>query len=341
MRLYARVAIGMILAIMLSVAALGLLRRFVIAPELRPEVPATMLLAAIVVPIAVAVVAAMVLVVPVTRRLRALERTTRLLAGGDLAARAVVGPRDAIGNLAERFNQMACEIQQLVDSKRQLLQAVSHEFRTPTSRIRFALEMLETSRTDDERRDMLTSIDDSLVEIDELVDELLTYVRFEGTTPELPTEELDPRGELEAMVASVRGLRREVEVEITAHDEDEPTHIVANRRYFRRALSNLVHNAVRHAESRVRIEYQRVGDDLVVLVHDDGPGVPADQRAHVFEPFARLDNSRSRDSGGVGLGLAIVQRILEWHGGSVNVEDSSPLGGAMFVSVWPTHAAAS
>jgi two-component system sensor histidine kinase RstB len=79
---------------------------------------------------------------------------------------------------------------------------------------------------------------------------------------------------------------------------------------------------------------------VLLLVHDDGEGVPKEHRNRVWEPFARLDDSRNRDSGGFGLGLAIVQRIIDWHGGAARVEDSANLGGAMFVTTWPVEAPA-
>jgi signal transduction histidine kinase len=101
-------------------------------------------------------------------------------------------------------------------------------------------------------------------------------------------------------------------------------------------LSNLVGNAVNHAESQVQVIIERSGEDCVILVDDDGPGIPVADRERVLAPFTRLDASRRRASGGSGLGLAIVARILEWHDGRVAIADA-PLGGARVTLTWPGY----
>ena len=105
-------------------------------------------------------------------------------------------------------------------------------------------------------------------------------------------------------------------------------------RFMARAVTNLVRNAAKHASRRVRVGYDTTGQDCRIHVDDDGPGIAAADRERIFEPFVRLDTSRSRDTGGYGLGLAIVRRVAAWHGGGVSVE-SSVLGGARFTISWP------
>ena len=126
-----------------------------------------------------------------------------------------------------------------------------------------------------------------------------------------------------------------VEVSAPPDPDGAPLSVRAEGRLFRRATRNLVLNAARHATSRVRVEATRDGAWVRVTVSDDGPGVPPELRDRVFEPFARTDEARSRDLGGVGLGLAIVRRILELHGGAVHVDACPALGGARFVARWP------
>jgi len=108
----------------------------------------------------------------------------------------------------------------------------------------------------------------------------------------------------------------------------------AERRYLHRVLQNLVTNAVRYGRSRVRMRYRLEGQCACLEVDDNGDGIPETEWQRIFEPFARLDQSRHRKSGGYGLGLSIVQRIMEWHGGHVEV-GRSDLGGASFRVVWP------
>ncbi len=108
----------------------------------------------------------------------------------------------------------------------------------------------------------------------------------------------------------------------------------AEPHYLRRALSNLLTNAMRHAETRVQVSFVIEGDRARLLVDDDGPGVPEEAWERVFTPFLRLDDSRTRASGGHGLGLSIVRRIIYWHGGRAGV-GTSELGGARFSLTWP------
>jgi two-component system sensor histidine kinase RstB len=115
---------------------------------------------------------------------------------------------------------------------------------------------------------------------------------------------------------------------VTAWVEAEP-------RYLHRALQNLVSNAMRHAESEVRIGFQLSQQRCRIDVEDDGPGVPESAWERIFTPFMRLDDSRTRASGGHGLGLSIVRRIIHWHAGRALIGRSQALGGACFSLAWP------
>ena len=104
---------------------------------------------------------------------------------------------------------------------------------------------------------------------------------------------------------------------------------------LRRVLDNLLTNAGRYATNQVRVSCRELDEHIIITVEDDGPGIPPDDRERIFEPFVRLDASRSRHSGGFGLGLSIAQRIAGWHGGSLRA-DASPLGGAKLYLELPT-----
>ena len=108
-------------------------------------------------------------------------------------------------------------------------------------------------------------------------------------------------------------------------------------RYMHRVIQNLVGNALRYADSVVRVTCQIKGDNAVLIVEDDGPGIPEDQRSRIFEPFTRLDDSRTRSTGGYGLGLSIVNRIVFWFTGQIHVAKSEALGGAAFIMSWPKN----
>ena len=269
---------------------------------------------------------------PVVRRLQRLERAAQALGAGDLSAR-VPEPRvdDAISQLTRRFNAMADQVQGLLEDQQRLVQAVAHEIRTPIARLRFGAEMLEMTSDPAERERRRQELDGDLEELEAMVQELLVYSRYESGQAPLDPQPVPIRGAVERLVAKLPEGAPSVELAPAPRAPDE---VVADSRAFDRALRNLLANAARHAEARVRVSWGNQGDAVFVAVEDDGPGVPAEQRERIFEPFARLDASRDRGSGGVGLGLAIVQRILVAHGGSVAVEDSA-LGGARFLMRWP------
>ena len=286
----------------------------------------------------VAMLTSLLVIIPLARGLNRLERTAMHLAGGDFSARAPV-PIGATRELSLALNTMAERISGLLANHKELLQAVSHELRTPTARIRFSLEMLEAASTDAARKKRIDAIDRDLAELDELVAELVTFSRVAAELEERDAQPLVLAEALGELAADLRDRRPDVDVTVVAPDDAAAAGAVVwvEARSFRRALRNLLLNAVRHGRSRVELRWTVDGDRAVVTVDDDGDGVAPDDRERIFEPFTRTDASRSRDSGGIGLGLAIVRRIVEVHGGRIGVEDG-PLGGARFASAWPMAA---
>ncbi len=270
------------------------------------------------------------------RRLRAIARTALRLERGDWLAR--VDPDDerpdALGRLAAAINGVGDRLQRVSEGQRELLQAVSHELRTPPSRIRFRLELLQDASSEEEKQRHVSGIDRDVSRLDELVDELLLFVRFDEGGGLGAREPVDLASLLHEIAREAQALAPEKRLE---REGPDGVRIHGSPRHVRRALENLVLNACRHASGVVRISWSRLGREPVeVVVEDDGPGIPAEQRVRIFEPFARVDAHRGESSGGVGLGLAIVRRILEAHGGSVEA-GASGLGGARFITRWPAE----
>jgi two-component system sensor histidine kinase RstB len=275
---------------------------------------------------------AFLMALPVVRRLQRLERAAQALGAGDLGVRVPVrGAEDAISQLTLRFNAMADQVQGLLEDQQRLVQAVAHEIRTPIARLRFGAEMLDVADDPEDRERRRAELEADLEELEAMVQELLVYSRYESGHVPLTLQDLSIRGSLERLAAKLPEGGPPVEIAPAA---DAPEEVRADARAFERAVRNLLANAARHAEGRVRVSWAADGDALVLAVEDDGLGIPEASRERVFQPFARLDEARDRGSGGVGLGLAIVQRILRAHGGSVRVEGSE-LGGARFVARWP------
>ncbi len=276
---------------------------------------------------------AFLLTYPVAKRLKILEEATVRIAGGDLTARADVKSKDAVGSLARRFNLMADRIQSLLESQRHLLQAVSHELRTPISRIGFTLALLSDEQKTEARPERIAAIERDLEELEHLISELLLYCRFDVEDPYRDTEVVAVQSAIEEVVQTLEDSRPDVPIEIVTTCPT-PCAVKVNRRYFDRAISNVLLNSMRYANKRIDVLIRREIGFVTVDVADDGPGIPLDKRDLVFQPFTRVDESRSRESGGVGLGLAIVKRIVEAHGGTVDLSVSDS-GGACFSLRWP------
>lgn len=284
--------------------------------------------------LAVTTLTAFLLAFPMVRRLRRLERAAQRISEGDLEARAEVASSDAFGSLAKRFNLMADRVQELLQSQRQLIRAVSHELRTPLSRMRFDLEMLASSEDKEQQARRAASMEEDLDELEQLIQELITYIKAGDRALELSREPTQSGPLIQELLPRLREHVPDVTVTLQPEADDGLPALDADPRHLRRAVKNLLENALRHAENRVVVRREVHGDRLHISVCDDGPGIPADQRLRALEPFARLDHSRSRGSGGVGLGLAIVKEITVAHGGELEVGDA-PEGGAMFTLSWP------
>ena len=272
------------------------------------------------------------------RRLKGLEAAATRIAKGNLQVRVPARGADSVGRLAAAFNGMAEHLQQLLAIQRELVRAVSHELRTPVARLRFGLEMLGDAATPEARRKYLDGMDSDIQDLDGLVDEMLTYARLEQGSPALNFQRVDLNALLDQVIGELSPLRPQITVSrgiclSSVHWDD--AWVDAEPRYLHRALQNLVSNAMRHAQGQVLISYQVGQVRCRIDVEDDGPGVPESAWERIFTPFLRLDDSRTRASGGHGLGLSIVRRIIYWHGGRALIGKSNNLGGACFSLSWP------
>ncbi|MDF2444796.1 MAG: hypothetical protein K0S46_32 [Moraxellaceae bacterium] len=278
-------------------------------------------------------VAAYFIIHPLERKLKKMELAVQNIRGGDLSARAQVQGSDEVSRLAHAFNGMAEHIQRLIDSQREMTRAVSHELRTPVARLRFGMEMLADTEDGDQRHEQLQLLDQDVEQLNLLIDEILTYAKLEQGTLALRFEVVELKSLLERVGHETEALNTGHRIDVLVDQPD--AQVEAEVRYLHRILQNLAGNAVRYARSTVRLTGGVKGNAAWVRVEDDGPGIPEKDRERIFEPFARLDDSRTRASGGYGLGLSIVQRIAFWHGGSVEVSQSADLKGASFTFRWP------
>ena len=274
------------------------------------------------------------LLVPMQRKLRAVNYALNKMKTGDLSVRLPVESTDEMGSLASSYNSMSDHIQRLIEAQRELMRAVSHELRTPVARIRFGMEMMADEDDYEYRQHQVEQIDKDIEALNNLIDEIMTYAKLEQGTPSLDIEQIILFEVLDQVVIETEALKTGKTLELQA----PPMSVVvdAERRYLHRVVQNLVGNAVRYCEDKVLVSGGiDVFGNAYIAVEDDGPGIPEDERSRVFDAFTRLDDSRTRASGGYGLGLSIVSRIAYWFGGSVTVDASPTLGGARFIMKWP------
>lgn len=274
------------------------------------------------------------LILPLERKIRQVRYALNRMKSGDLSLRVPIEGSDEMANLASSYNNMSDHIQRLIEAQRELMRAVSHELRTPVARIRFGTEMLAEEDDYNHRMHQVDMIDKDIEALNTLIDEIMTYAKLEQGTPSLDFAEIALFDVLDQVAVETEALKTQKEIELVA----PPVYLKvdAERRYLHRVVQNLVGNAVRYCDNKVRITGGIHSDGMAfVCVEDDGAGIPEQDRQRVFEAFARLDDSRTRASGGYGLGLSIVSRIAYWFGGEIKVDESPTLGGARFIMTWP------
>jgi signal transduction histidine kinase len=237
---------------------------------------------------------------------------------------------DEIGRLARTVNQMLGRLQASSESQQRFVADAAHELRSPVASLRV---QLETARDRDwaAGRDRVGDMLHETARMEALVDQLLLLARAGADTSWLRVSRVDLDDIVDAVVSSL-GSGGAVRIDTRAV---EPVQLDGDAALLEQVVRNLVQNAADHAQSSVRVSLTSLDPEVAVLtVDDDGPGVPPDRRADIFERFVRLDDARSRVQGGVGLGLAIVSEIVRAHRGRIRVDDS-PLGGARFVVELP------
>lgn len=262
------------------------------------------------------------LAVTLARPLRELRESMVRFGAGDLDVRSSLNRKDEIGDAARAFNDMASRMKTLLTAERRLLQDISHELRSPLNRLGFAVELARSSQ---DRNGALDRIKHESNRLTSLVGELIQMTRAEGDPAERINEPLDlsavvelvaREAEIEAEVRQVRLVRR----------WQGKFPVTGDGGLLARALDNIVRNAIRHTATGTAVE---IGIDdqsgqAVVSVRDQGPGVPEEMLGTIFKPFFRVESDRGRDSGGIGLGLAIAQRAVVLHHGEISAHNANP-----------------
>ena len=267
-----------------------------------------------------------------TAPIRRLRTAAQRLAGGDLTAR--VGPgrsrgRDEVAALGRDFDLMAQRIEALMTTQRQLPRDISHELRSPLARLNVALE-LARQRSGPEAGGPLDRIECEAERLNDLIGRLLTLAQLESGGEWIERDAVSLKGLVELIAADAnfeaqtrnRAVRAVVEEEVTIHGSEE---------MLRQGIENVVRNAVRytaeHTQVDISVSRRRTGSgNAIIRIRDRGPGVPEHALPRLFLPFYRVADARDRQTGGTGIGLAITERAVRLHGGTVTASNAPDSG---------------
>ncbi|MFF3664497.1 DUF4153 domain-containing protein [Microtetraspora malaysiensis] len=273
--------------------------------------------------IAIAVVLALIMVQllarGMTKPLREMAAAAQTIAKGRYGMRVSATSRDEVGELARAFNAMAADLGEVDRQRRELVANVSHELRTPITGLQAVLENVVDGVSAPDVDTLGTALAQTQ-RLGRLVAQLLDLSRLDSGARLIEPETLDLVSLCRQAVGEAALARDDVTVE---SDVPSGTRLVADPGLLAQVLANLLDNAVRHSPpgGTVRLSAHTSGADVEIAVVDEGPGIPASERARVFERFSRLDAGRAADAGGAGLGLAIAKEIVELHGGRIRIGD--------------------
>lgn len=257
----------------------------------------------------------------VSRRLRRLTKATEHLAEGRFSTRAGVSGSDELGRLGLAVDRMAARLDTLINGQKRFLGDVAHELGSPLGRLQVALEILQ-QKAAPEQHAMIEDLREEIQAMTSLVNELLDFTRAD-LRPRAATLASVDLGPLCAQV-----LARENATDRVVCLVPDGAKARADGQLLMRALSNLVRNALRHAGdgTAIRLEVRPEGKTMILTLDDDGPGVPPEALARLGEPFYRPEAARTRETGGAGLGLAIVRGAVTACGGDVHFANRAPHG---------------
>jgi len=270
-----------------------------------------------------------------TRPIRKLQLATKELSI-DLSDRKNLTPllkhRDEFGDLARDFDSMAFHLDKIIDSKRQLLSDVSHELKSPLARLHIALGLANKKNQDHESSE-LNRIKLEADRMNQMISSLLDYSKMDQQFHDQQKQTFDLGELIELLVndASFESQKMKISIEADLQDNIQ---IIAIKPMLISCIENILRNAIRYANSLISISCQidhelhqdEKPDQVLIKICDDGSGIPEDQKEKIFEAFYRPESDRSRQSGGVGLGLSIAKKVIEAHDGKIVAENIRPHG---------------
>ncbi|WP_394229563.1 sensor histidine kinase [Shewanella colwelliana] len=276
---------------------------------------------------------ALIWVWPLSRDLKILRLATKEFGQSNWDTQIQLSPRSQVQPLASTFNEMARHIRALIENQKHLSNAVSHEIRTPLARLKFALALMpQYCRPDSDverRNEFLDEMQQDVKEMENLLQELLTYASLESQRKAIQFERCDLSKLTQQTIARLQGLNR---LPITLNPQPKKIEVMGDPSLIERALQNLIINAQRFATTAITIELSVSRGNVTLSVIDDGPGIATEDQAKIFDPFYRSKVVQNGNKGH-GLGLAIIKRIMERHNGKVQLNSEPNM--TKFTLSWP------
>ncbi len=254
---------------------------------------------------------------------RLLKQGAERIRQGDLSYRVKSNLQDELGELTESINHMADSLQSMLEAKRQLLMAISHELRTPITKAKLRMEFMPESDEKDQLKEDIN-------EIDLLISDLLEAERLNNDHSALVSERVLLANFVRSIAESFKSNNGEIEIEIPVNDLE----FEIDKLRIRLLITNLLNNAVRHGKGNlinVRVSFS--GDRGIIEVKDNGEGISEEHITQITEPFYRADSARQRNTGGFGLGLYLCRLIAQAHGGEMIIVSQEGQGTQITVNL--------
>ena len=289
-----------------------------------------------------ALILALVLSQVLTKPITALSRTMRKMGKGDLSVRAPVRGSGELRELAENYNTMAAQLENLDKSRNQFVSNASHELKTPLATMKIMLETMlyQPEMPAELREEFMGDMNHEIDRLTGIITDLLVLTRMDNG--EKMTREPVNMSDLTLETVRLLTPAAEKKQQKISEQVEENLSLAGDRIKLNQILYNLMDNAIKYSpeNSVIAVSLKKEDGNLVWRVRDNGIGIPREDQEHIFERFYRVDKARSRDTGGTGLGLSIVRQMVKMHGGSISV-NSEPGKGSEFVVTFPAEGEAS
>ncbi|WP_448547350.1 ATP-binding protein [Thalassotalea fusca] len=286
--------------------------------------------ARVIIPLIVSLVLSWLLARSLSRPIKAMQQAAAKFGDGDLSSRvdAAFIRKDELGELAHSFNQMALKLEKNISAHQRLLGDVSHELRSPMTRLQIALGLAQKSQLDPKAlTDYLNRCEKEVSRLDEMIADVLSLSRLENTINHSHKEKEDLCAVIRHCVDDCQFIGQEKQISIQANLPDTLV-TVFDVQLIASAISNIITNAIKYSppQTTVRITLTTVQDSIIIEITDEGTGVPESSLAQLFEPFYRVAEARDRDTGGTGLGLAIAKQAVIAHDGTISARNNDGNG---------------